>query len=366
MSAANHGGGKSPFPFPASDALYHFGRAEPKIARARNGVLGSLERSNGVADGILPGHRPGIQRIVHIEYGALNVSDAPQAVLGYIGTQHGFGSGENDGVRMGSVSHFARDEALQKIGITVFLFQSGEIHRAEFHSLQRLAESSEIDIWRHFLSIYDAFFADVKGHQRYMGDARVSLNRFEDADQGIGIGALQGGRISLLRSEVYQQFDSQVVVGWLAVLFRGIVNERLGNGFGDLIRRDKQRHGFIFDGKRGFHIPSRRAEMISPVAHKPIDVIVTLPQVNAALQCGIALGVFLNGGHIEMLNEVCGSHRVVARINAKYDRESFAGAGQFAQGNRDIKTAVEAEIESQLRLSLRDGARDVLADFASL
>jgi len=112
MSAANHGGCKSPFPLPASDALYHFGRAEPQIARARNGVLDSLERSNGVADGILPGHRPGIQRIVHIEYGALNVSDAPQAVLGYIGTEHSLGSGENDGVGMCSVPDFACDQAL--------------------------------------------------------------------------------------------------------------------------------------------------------------------------------------------------------------------------------------------------------------
>ena len=67
--------------------------------------------------------------------------------------------------------------------------------------------------------------------------------------------------------------------------------------------------------------------MIRSVAHKPVNVIVPLTQVNAALQCGVALGVFLNGGHIEMLNEVCRTHRVVARINAKYDGESFAGAG---------------------------------------
>ena len=130
MCAAAHSGRHSPFPLVTDDTAYHLGRREPEIARARNRVLGSLERPDGVADGILPRRGQGIQRIVHVENRTINISDASEAVLGYIGTKHCFGAGENDRVGMGGSTYLGGDQVFQEIGIAVFLFQVLQVNGA--------------------------------------------------------------------------------------------------------------------------------------------------------------------------------------------------------------------------------------------
>src|SRR5450631_49784 len=105
------------------NAAYHFGCRKPEVFRARDGVLGPFENADRVADGILPWNRLRVQIVVQIKYGALNISDAPEIVLGYIGAQDRFWTGKNDpvGMRVRRPANLFLDQLFEEACFAVFI-----------------------------------------------------------------------------------------------------------------------------------------------------------------------------------------------------------------------------------------------------
>ena len=56
-----------------------------------------------------------------------------------------------------------------------------------------LCQGGEVDVRRHFLAVDNAPFIYIERDKRKVSHARIALNGFEDADERVGIAALQGG-----------------------------------------------------------------------------------------------------------------------------------------------------------------------------
>ena len=115
---------------------------------------------------------------------------------------------------------------------------------------------------------------------------------------------------------------------------------------------------------RGFGIPIGRADALGPVPHQPIDVILAFADIEGALQIGVALGVFFNGRHADMLREVNRLVGMVLGRDAKQDVEQIFRADQLFQRDGDLVSGVKSQIEPKRRLGGSDGAGQVLARFA--
>src|SRR5271165_5183377 len=92
--------GCRPFAVPRFyDTGNQIGDREPQISGPADGVLSSPEVFHSMADCVLPWIRLGIQVVVHVEHGKIDITDLLKCFLGHIGIQHDFGTGKDHGIR---------------------------------------------------------------------------------------------------------------------------------------------------------------------------------------------------------------------------------------------------------------------------
>ena len=98
--------------------------ANHKSRGRRDGIFVTPEEVYCMADRIFPGHRLGIEIVIHVKDGEIHVARLFQGIRRDIGIQHDLGTGENKRIRTaGSGTDFAADQASQKIGVPVFFTQ---------------------------------------------------------------------------------------------------------------------------------------------------------------------------------------------------------------------------------------------------
>src|ERR1700693_488676 len=95
-------------------------------------------------------------------------------------------------------------------------------------------------------------------------------------------------------------------------------------------------------------------------------MIITFPQIETALQKGIALGLILKLWNADVLAKINGAVGMVLRRDTEEDIEGVFASGKFPERDGDVVSGVEAQVESENRF--RGGYRtsQVLADFACL
>ena len=189
--------------------------------------------------------------------------------------------------------------------------------------------------------------------------------RAKDGDQGSGIERLQGGREGVLGREIDQNFDIERFVAWGA-LNGGLFLELLEVGALDDAGAERQADLFIFGGQRGVGIPGGRADPLTAVAHEPVDVVLAFADIKGSLEVSVAARGVFYGRHADALGEVQGRLFLVGGGDAEHDGEHVLGARQFLQGDADLITRVEPQIETQGGFHLGDRAGQILTLFARL
>ena len=92
-------------------------------------------------------------------------------------------------------------------------------------------------------------------------------------------------------------------------------------------------------------------------------MVLALAQIERALQVGVALGIVLNDGNVDVLGEVSGLVLMIARLHAEQNAERVFAARQVFERDGDFVAGVEAEIEADGRLAGGYRTGDVLASF---
>jgi len=106
--------------------------------------------------------------------------------------------------------------------------------------------------------------------------------------------------------------------------------------------------------------------VLVPVAHQPVDMVLALTDVEVAAQVGIALGILIDEGNRDALRQLDGGVRISGWKHPENHGEFIALACQFPQRYADVVTGVKLEIEAELRLDGRDGAREIFAGVVGL
>src|SRR5436190_23662545 len=127
-----------------------------------------------------------------------------------------------------------------------------------------------------------------------------------------------------------------------------------------MIGTNKEGDGLIFGSQLRFYIPTRGTDAFCPVAHEPVHVILSLPDIDNALQHGVAFGVVRNSRYPKMLNEVRRMELVVDSVDAEDNREKLFFTFERVQRDGCVVAGMKPEVEPQIGLSRGDYAREIL------
>jgi hypothetical protein len=115
------------------------------------------------------------------------------------------------------------------------------------------------------------------------------------------------------------------------------------------MRRNHHRHLALFAVQRRFHLPELGADPLGTVAHQPIHAVLAFAQIKGAVQRRIALGVFLDLGHPDLLYEVDRMVEIGQRRNPEENSQQVLPAGKLPQRDGYLEAGVKLQVKTNQR-----------------